>query len=251
MIDLSAVVITFNEERNIGRCLRSISGIADEIVVVDSFSKDKTVEICRSLGAKVVEHTFEGHIEQKNYALTQTRSLYVLSLDADEELSKELRESILAVKNDWSHDAYAMNRMTNYCGSWIRHGGWYPDRKVRLFDKRKAAWGGANPHDKIILSEGTTEGGVNGDILHYSYYDLNDHLRQIEYFTGISAQNLFKQGRRPSLIRMLFGPVVKFVRDYILKGGFLDGSAGLTISILSAKAVFIKYAKLRQLYEPR
>jgi len=251
MIDLSVVIITFNEERNIERGLHSVSGIADEIVVVDSFSKDKTAELCRSLGAKVVEHPFEGHIEQKNYALAQARSPYVLSLDADEELSKELRESILAVKNNWSHDAYAMNRMTNYCGSWIRHGGWYPDRKVRLFDKRKAAWGGVNPHDKVILSEGVTELGLKGDILHYSYYNLSDHLRQIDYFTGISAQNLFKQGRRPSPIRMLFGPVVKFFRDYILKGGFLDGSAGLTISILSAKAVFIKYVKLRQLHESK
>jgi glycosyltransferase involved in cell wall biosynthesis len=251
MIDLSVVIITLNEERNIERCLHSVKGLADEVVVVDSFSKDRTADLCRTLGAKVVEHPFEGHIEQKNYALTQARSPYILSLDADEELSKELHESILSVKNNWTHDAYAMNRMTNYCGSWIRHGGWYPDRKVRLFDKRKAAWGGANPHDKIVLNEGATEMSLEGDILHYSYYDKSDHLRQIDYFTGISAQNLFKQRRRPSLVRMLFGPIVKFTRDYILRGGFLDGSAGLTISILSAKAVFIKYAKLRQLYESR
>jgi glycosyltransferase involved in cell wall biosynthesis len=251
MIELSVAIITFNEERNIERCIHSVQGVADEIVVVDSFSKDTTADLCRSLGAKVVQHVFEGHIEQKNYALTHTRSPYVLSLDADEELSKGLRESILGVKNNWTHDAYAMNRMTNYCGSWIRHGGWYPDRKVRLFDKRKGAWGGTNPHDKIVLNGEAATMGLKGDILHYSYYTVDDHLRQIDYFTGISAQNLFKEGRKPSSIRMLFGPVVKFVRDYLLKGGFLDGPAGLRIALLSAKAVYIKYEKLRQLYEPR
>ncbi len=144
-----------------------------------------------------------------------------------------------------------MNRMTNYCGSWIRHGGWYPDRKVRLFDKRKARWGGTNPHDRIILNEGASVTVLNGDLLHYSYYDLSDHVRQIDYFTGISAQSMFKEGRRPSLTRMIFGPIVRFVRDYILKKGFLDGYAGLTVSVLSAQAVFIKYAKLRQLHETR
>ncbi|MEX2115496.1 MAG: glycosyltransferase family 2 protein [Bacteroidota bacterium] len=251
MIDLSVVIITFNEERNVDRCLRSVKELADEVVIVDSFSKDKTVDLCRSLGARVVEHLFEGHIEQKNFALSQAHFPYVLSLDADEEVSAELLASILSIKSAWSHDAYEMSRMTNYCGSWIRHGGWYPDRKVRLFDKRKAGWGGTNPHDRVVLNDGATVMTLKGDLLHYSYYNLSDHIRQIDYFTGISAQTMFDQGRRPSLIKMILGPIVRFVRDYILKSGFMDGYAGLTIAVLSAQAVFIKYSKLRQLYESR
>lgn len=251
MIDLSVVIITFNEERNIERCLRSVKMLADEIVVIDSFSTDKTVDLCRSLGAKVIQHPFEGHIEQKNYALDQAGSPFVLCLDADEEVSEGLQASILGAKDSWLHDGYEMNRMTNYCGSWIRHGGWYPDRKVRLFDRRKARWGGMNPHDRVILDESATTVVLNGDLLHYSYYDRTDHLKQIDYFTGISAQVMFTQGRKPSWIRMVFGPVVRFVRDYLLRMGFLDGRAGLTIAVLSAQAVFIKYAKLRQIYESR
>ena len=137
MIQLSVVIITYNEERNIARCLDSIKEIADEIIVVDSYSIDKTVEICKSYSAKVFQHKFEGHIQQKNYALEKTSFYFALSLDADEVLSDELRKSIASVKSDWKYDGYEMNRLTNYCGAWIRHGGWYPDRKIRLFDKRK------------------------------------------------------------------------------------------------------------------
>ncbi len=251
MIDLSVVVITFNEERNIERCLRSVKRLANEIDVVDSFSNDTTVDLCRSFGATVIQHPFEGHIEQKNFALDKATSPFVLSLDADEEISERLQASIVSAKEQWTHDAYEMSRMTNYCGSWIRYGGWYPDRKVRLFDRRKARWGGVNPHDRVVLDETATKTLLRGDILHYSYYDRNDHLKQIEYFTGISAQVMFKQGRKPSWVRMLFGPVVRFVRDYLLIIGFMDGRAGLAIAMLSAHAVLINYAKLRRIYESR
>lgn len=251
MIDLSVVIITLNEEKNIERCLRSVMGFADEILVIDSFSNDATVEVCRSLGAKVVQRPFDSYSGQKNFALDQARHDYVLSLDADEEVSGELRNSIMAAKNAWDHDAYVMSRMTNYCGSWIRHGAWYPDRKVRLFDRRKARWGGTNPHEWVVTTEGATVRGLKGDLLHYSYYNLSDHIRQIDLFTEMSAQTMFREGRAPSLVRMLFGPVVRFARDFVLKMGFLDGRAGLTIAVLSAQAVFIKYAKLRQLHESR
>ncbi|MEX1138969.1 MAG: glycosyltransferase family 2 protein [Bacteroidota bacterium] len=251
MIDLSVVIITFNEERNVERCLRSAKGLADEILVVDSFSKDGTVDLCRSLGARVVERRFDSYSGQKNFALDQARFDHVLSLDADEEVSDELKASMIAVKNACNHDAYAMNRMTNYCGSWVRHGAWYPDRKVRLFDKRKGRWGGANPHEWVVLTEGATVKSLKGDLFHYSYYTLSDHVRQIDLFTEIAAQTLFEQGRGASLVKMILGPIVRFLRDYFVKMGFLDGRAGLTIAVLSAQAVFIKYAKLRQIYESR
>ena len=140
MIKLSSVIITFNEERNIGRCIESLAGIADEIVVVDSGSTDDTEAICRSFGVKFIEHTFEGYGEQKNFAVSHCSFEYILSLDADEALSIELKESISALKNKWDKDGYSFNRLTNYCGKWVHYCGWYPDSKLRLFKKNKGKW---------------------------------------------------------------------------------------------------------------
>ena len=162
-VKLSVVIITFNEEKNIARCLESVKDIADEIVVVDSFSKDKTEEICRGYGVKFIEHKFEGHIEQKNYASSQATYQHVLSLDADEALSDELKESIIKVKNDWNGYGYSMNRLTNYCGKWIHHCGWYPDTKIRLMDKSKGKWDGDNPHDQFIMQDNAEAIQLKGD----------------------------------------------------------------------------------------
>jgi glycosyltransferase involved in cell wall biosynthesis len=250
MISLSVVVITYNEERNIARCLESVRNFADEIVVVDSFSTDKTAEISKTYGAKIVQHKFEGHIEQKNFALSQCSFPVVLSLDADEALSEELQKSVISVKSDWQYDGYEMSRLTNYCGAWIRHGSWYPDRKLRLFEAGKGKWVGNNPHDRFeITGEGGKVGRLNGDILHYSYYSISDHLKQIDYFTEISARNLFETGRKPSLLKFLISPVFKFVRDFIFKCGWLDGYYGFIIGVLSSYAVFIKYIKLKELWK--
>jgi glycosyltransferase involved in cell wall biosynthesis len=249
MVQLSVVIIANNEERNIARCLESVKGIADEVIVVDSFSTDKTVEICKAYGAKIIRHQFDGHIQQKNYAVEQTSFLYVLSLDADEALSDELKQSIASAKADWAYDGYDMNRLTNYCGAWIRHGGWYPDRKIRLFDKRKGKWTGINPHDRYALNDGAASvGTLRGDILHYSYYSISDHIKQVDYFTEISAGVLFGQGRKASIVRLLVSPVFRFFRDYILKCGFLDGYDGFVVCMISSYAVFLKYAKLRELW---
>ena len=144
-VKVSAVIITYNEERNIKRCLDSIVGVADEIVVVDSYSTDRTEEICKAYHVKFIQHRFFGHIQQKNWAILQATSPYILSLDADEALSDELRLSILKAKKNWTHDGYYFNRLTNYCGKWIRHTSWYPARKLRLWDSRKGSWGGFNP----------------------------------------------------------------------------------------------------------
>ena len=154
MTPVSVVIITFNEEHNIARCLDSVKGIADEIVIVDSFSKDKTKEICLSYGAKFIENKFEGHIQQKNFAITQAKYPHILSLDADEALDEKLRNSISEVKKNFVHDGYYMNRLTNYCGKWVHHSGWYPDTKLRLWDSRKGQWAGVNPHDKYELTTG-------------------------------------------------------------------------------------------------
>jgi len=247
MIQLSVVIITFNEEKNIGRCLDSVKGIADDIAVIDSFSKDRTEEICRSKNARFIQHKFEGHIEQKNWAVTQAKFPYILSLDADEALDDQLKKNILAIKNNWTHDGYYMNRLTNYCGKWIHHCGWYPDKKLRLFDSRKGKWGGVNPHDKYEMFAGDESTGfLKGDILHYSYYTTADHYRQVEYFTDISSLEYFEKKRKVSFLRPYLSAAVKFFQSYLLELGFLEGKKGYIICRISAYASFLKYKKLMQ-----
>jgi len=246
MRPLSVVIITYNEERNIGRCIASVKDVADDIVVLDSFSTDRTEAIVREQGARFVQHAFDGHIEQKNRAITHARHPFVLSLDADEALDEALKEAVRKAK-DGDADGYTMNRLTNYCGTWVRHGGWYPDVKLRLWDSRMGQWTGINPHDRYELKPGARIQHVKGDLLHYSYYTLDDHLRQVNYFTAIMARALHEKGRRAGWVKLLLSPVAKFVGDYVVRAGFLDGWHGFVIAMISAHATFLKYAKLREL----
>ncbi len=247
MIRLTAVIITFNEERNIARCLESLQDLADEIIVVDSGSTDRTKEICDKYKVKFFEHAFKGHIEQKNYACSLSTNEHIISLDADEALSPTLRNEILKLKSDWSKDGYMVNRLTNYCGQWIRHCGWYPDRKMRLFKKGKGEWTGFNPHDRLQLHNAENYSRLNGDLLHYSYYSIEDHLVQVNKFTTIGAEVAYKNGERASLLMLVFKPVIRFIRDYIIHRGFMDGYYGFVICRISAHATFIKYVKLYRL----
>ncbi len=248
MVKISAVIITFNEEVNIARCLDSINGVVEEILVVDSFSTDRTVEICKAKGAHVVKHTFEGHIEQKNYTMSLAAHDHILSLDADEVLSEALKSSILHVKNNWTRDGYWLNRLTNYCGSWIRHCGWYPDRKIRLWDRRKGKWGGVNPHDRIVMNHGSSTGQLVGDLFHYSYYSLRQHIFHVNSFSSIAAKAAYEQGRRSYMVTdILCNPLLTFLKKYFLQLGMLDGYYGFVISVISGFGKFLKYAKLKEL----
>ena len=247
MPQISAVIITFNEEKNIERCLLSVKEIADDIVVVDSFSTDRTEEICKLQGARFIKNKFVGHIEQKNYAISQARFPHVLSLDADEQLSEQLMDSIRKVKENWEADGYYFNRLTNYCGQWIRHSSWYPSPKLRLWDSRKGQWGGINPHDVFILQPGSSEKFLKGDLNHFSYYSINEHIAQINRFSEIRANSYFKEGRTVGYITILIAPLWRFFRDYFLKLGFLDGFYGLVICTNSSFETFQKYVKLRSL----
>jgi len=251
MEKISLVIITFNEEKNIEKCLQSAIDVVDDIVVVDSFSTDKTEEICNKYNVRFVKHKFEGHIEQKNWAITQAKYPCVLSLDADEVLSEELKKSILAVKNNWDCDGYYFNRLTNYCGKWIKHTGWYPDRKLRLWKSDKGSWTGMNPHDKFELVEGATKKYLKGDLLHYSYHSISQHILQVDKFTTIIAQANHNKGKRTNIFKIIFHPVWKFKHDYILKLGFLDGYYGFVISIISAFAIFSKHIKLKEITKNR
>jgi len=246
---LSVVIITKNEEENIGNCLKSIKEIADEIVVVDSFSNDNTEKICQTFQVVFIQNKFEGHIQQKNFALDQASYDYVLSLDADEMLSSDLRNAISEIKNQYLHDAYEFNRLTNYCGKWIHHSGWYPDRKIRLWNKNKGRWGGINPHDKVIMNEDATVKRIKKDILHYSIKSIDQHLQVINTFSTIAAKEKFRMNKKPSFYKMHLNPSWKFVKRYFFNLGFLDGYSGYLICRLSAFSTFLKYAKLKQLHK--
>jgi len=249
MNKISAVIITYNEERNIGRCIDSLKDVADEIVILDSFSSDKTKEICKSKGANFFQHEFDGHIQQKNRAITYAKHPYILSLDADEALDETLKMTILEVKKEWPNDGYYMNRLTNYCGHWVKHCNWYPDTKLRLWDSRKGKWTGTNPHDKYEMNDGDKNTKhIKGDILHYSYYSIDDHYKQVEYFTDIASKAYVEKGKKAAFYKLVLNPIAKFIDHYILHLGFLDGKAGYSISKISAYAAYLKYKKIRALY---
>ena len=246
---LSAVIITFNEERNIQRCIESLLPVADEIIVVDSFSTDRTEEICKLYSIKFFQNVFEGHIEQKNIALLKANHEWILSIDADEALSETLQKAITKSLEAPQFDAYAMNRLTNYCGKWVKYCGWYPDTKVRLVKKNKAHWTGTNPHDKLELKEKSQVCSLQGDLLHYSYYTKEDHFKQIEYFGNISAKELFLKGKNISVFLLYLKVITQFFKSYFVKMGFLDGKTGWLISSRSAYATLRKYQILRKMYQ--
>ena len=240
-IKLSVIIITLNEEKNIKRCINSIKSVADDITVIDSHSKDKTVEMCKELGATVYCQAFLGHVEQKNFALSKAKYPYILSLDADEALDETLIESIKKAKENWSHDGYSMNRLTNYCGQWIYHCGWYPDKKLRLIESAKGQFQGFNPHDELVLQEGSSCIHLKGNILHYSYNSIQDHIAQVNYFTNILSKSSLQKGKKSNMFMILFSPIFKFIRDYFFMLGFLDGYYGFVICMISSHATFLKY----------
>ncbi len=247
MEKLSVVIITLNEERNIARCISGVHQIADEVVVIDSNSSDATVKISKSMGARVIQQPFLGYTEQKNFAVDQAIFPFVFSIDADEVPDERLLESIKMIKENPQANGYLMNRLTNYCGSWVRHCGWYPDRKLRIFFKDKGAWTGGALHEKYELNTNEEPFLLKGDLLHYSYYSVDEHIKQVDKFTAISSKELAERGYKPTLLKLIYAAPVKFFRDYILKLGFLDGYTGYQISKISAFATYLKYARARDL----
>lgn len=239
---ISAVIITKNEEKRIFECLQSLAGVADEIVVLDSFSSDHTVSIAEKSGAKVFQEAFEGYGASKNKANALCTGDYILSLDADERLDEELRKSILAIKSvSDTMPVYQMQRLNNYCGKWIRHGAWNPDRKIRLWRKGVGHWDLSEVHERLILSEQWEPELLAGNILHYSYATKEEHMSKIRKYAEKGALELKKKGKKPLFIQRFISPSARWFRDFILNRGFLDGSAGLEIANLSAYEVWLKY----------
>ena len=247
MPKISAVIITYNEEVFIEKCLVSIEGIADEIIVVDSFSTDATEEICKKYNVRFVKHEFEGYRDQKNFALQFATHKNILALDADEALSDKLRESILAIKEKWSYDGYLFNRRNNYCGKWIRYSQWYPDRQLRLFRSDKGQWGELNLHEKFIMPDGGKVGKLKGDLLHWPIISYQDHIDKMNKYSLLGAEEFHKAGIKANLFTPYIHYIWGFIRSYIIKGGFLDGRNGFLICSMYAKSAFNKYKKLREL----
>lgn len=240
---ISAAIITLNEERNIARAIESLR-CADEVVVVDSGSVDRTCEIAARLGARVVENPFGGYARQKNYAASEAAHDWILSIDADEALSEALEAEIWQIKKQGpKHDAYTFPRMAQYLGRWILHGGWYPDRKVRLYDRRKAEWVGDYVHESVKVRG--TVGHLEGNLLHFTCDSLSEHLRTLDRYTTLAAEQMISQKREVGWTELLLDPPWTFFRTYFLKRGFLDGKEGLAIAYMAAFYNFVKYAKVR------
>ncbi len=243
---ISAAIITLDEEENLGRCLASLRGVADEVVVVDSGSTDGTERIAREAGAIFVPQRWLGYGPQKNLAADRASHDWVLSLDADEALSQVLRESVLRVKAEGPRaDAYEVNRLNSYCGRFLRHSGWYPDRKVRLWRRGAARWAEATIHELVEPAPGARVARLEGDLLHYTIRDRAQHMKVIDKFTSLSAEALLREGRGGDAWKRFVSPAATFLRGYVLKAGFLDGRAGFDVCRLSAYATWLKYAKLR------
>src|SRR5690349_14169786 len=225
---ISATIITFNEERNVPRVIESLR-CCDEILVLDSGSNDRTVEIATKLGARVEEASWHGYAAQKNIATELATHDWILSLDADESLSEALEAEIWQIKkNGPKFDGYTMPRLAQYLGRWILHSGWYPDRKVRLFDRRKAKWVGDFVHESVKVNGSV--GHLNSNLLHFTCNSLSEHLRMMDSYTTLAAQELVSRGKAVNCRNILLGPPSTFFRNYILKGGILDGVEGLRIA---------------------
>jgi len=240
---ISATIITFNEQKNIARAIESLRCF-DEVVVVDSGSVDRTVEIAERLGARVIEHPWEGFAKQKNFAAEQARYDWIFSIDADESLSEALEGEIWQLrKSGPAYDAYTVPRLAQYLGRWILHSGWYPDRKIRLYDRRKGRWMGSYVHESVKV-DGTV-GHLQSNLLHYTCDSLTQHMETMNRYTTLAAEQLVAEGVRIGWRHLLLDPPWTFFRTYVLQRGFLDGVEGLAIAYMAALYNFVKYAKAR------
>lgn len=243
---LSVVIITYNEERNIERCLKSIMDLADEVIVVDSFSTDETITICKKYNVPVVQRKFDGYGNQKQFATEQANFDYVLSLDADEELSTELKESILAAKENLVYDCYSFNRRNFCCNKAIRFCGWYPDKQIRMFNKQILNWNDRSVHELIEVSNKQTIFHLSGDLNHYTCSSIGEQQKKWEKYARISADIVAKKGKSISCVTPSVKYCFVFFKTYVVKLGLLDGYYGFEISRNSAKSSFYKYALARK-----
>lgn len=243
MQDISVLVITKNEEKNIERCLKSVIQIAHEIIVVDSLSSDRTVEIAKTYTDKVYVNPWPGYSKQKEFAISKTICDWVLWLDADEEISQELASEITNL--DFKKDGYLIPRLVYYLGRWIRHCGWFPDYTLRLFRKEKGYFSDVLVHESFVM-DGEKE-KLKNVIFHYPYSSISHHIDKMNGYTSLSAEQMLAKGKKGSVLSAFFHAFSRFIKMFVLKCGFLDGSQGFVISVLGSYYVFLKYIKLYEI----
>lgn len=249
---LSAVIITYNEERILEKCLQALTGIVDEIVILDSGSTDNTLKIAHKYNCLVHQQTFAGFGKQKNDVIALANNDWVLALDADEIVSDVLREELIELKNQGfgTRKAYSFPLLNNYLGRFIRHGGWYPDHKPRLFNRQYGAWSAVDIHESWQFSDPNMEfGRLNGDLWHFTIADFTHHMQKIEKYTTLSAKRANQLGKKCSWLKLVLAPKWFFVNRYILRLGFLDGYCGYVFCKMASFEKWLKYAKIRNLQQ--
>ncbi|MCJ7679820.1 MAG: glycosyltransferase family 2 protein [Candidatus Aminicenantes bacterium] len=242
------VIITFNEEKRLEPALKSVQSIAEEIIVVDSFSTDETIRIAQKYSDRIYQRKWTNYAEQKNFANKKARHPWILSLDADERLSPQLLleiKTLLPEEPDCA--AFSMPRMVYYFGRWIRHSAWYPDRKVRLFRKDSARWEGEFVHESLVVDGEIRR--LKGDLHHFTYKNIREHIARINNYSDLGAQKLYAANKKARISYLVFLPIFRFVKSYFLKAGFRDGFAGFVIAVLYGYAIFARYAKLREIWK--
>jgi (heptosyl)LPS beta-1,4-glucosyltransferase len=251
-VKISATIITLNEERNIADAIASVAWV-DEVIVVDSGSTDRTRDIAESCGARVIVNEWPGFSEQKQFAVDAATNDWILSLDADERVTQELRKEIDSLREMAPNaDGYRIPRLSVYMGREIRHGGWYPDLQMRFFDRRCGKWNGAVIHESFKLNEGANDARLRGELIHYSVRDAGEHQRMIaERYAPLGARKMFDEGRRSSPINAVVSSWFAFVRSYFFKLGFLDGFPGFCIAYFAAHHTFMKHLLLIEIQNDR
>jgi len=241
--------MTYNEEKNIGRCLESVKGLGDEILILDSYSTDKTVEIARALGARVEQCPFDSYVNQKSRLIQIAKYDWVLAIDADEYLSPALKSSIQKARTTSGYDGYTSNRRNKIGNTWINHGNWYPDRKIRFFDRRKIFITGKDPHDVMQPMANAKIGHLEGDLMHLADENISSRYQTNERHSTRAAEALYTAGKKSNLLRMLIKPLARFFTGYVLRLGFLDGYYGWIISKSEMHYVWLREVKLWELWK--
>jgi (heptosyl)LPS beta-1,4-glucosyltransferase len=244
---LTSTIITLNEERNIARCIDALQTISDEIIVLDSYSTDKTIEICKAKGVRIEQREWKGYSNAKNYLNQLASHEYIFSVDADEAPDDILQRQITEIKKHGFNGVYAVNRLTNYCGKWIKHSGWYPDVKTRIFPKSISQWEGEFVHEELVVDKNPTPKKLEGHLFHYSYYSQKEHRKRADKYSELTAIKMHKKGIRVGTLKPYISALGRFIAMYFIKAGFLDGKAGFYIARISALSNIYKYKELIRL----
>ena len=251
MTPISAVVITFNEERNIKSCIESLLNVMDEIIIIDSFSTDRTKEICNSYPVIFKEKVWEGYSEAKNFGNSFAKNEFIFSIDADERISEDLQNELILLKSKGLKGNYSVNRLTNYCTHWIHYSGWFPDWKTRLFSKENSSWNDEIVHEDLMHSREIETTKLNGLLHHYSYFSYNQHKEKADKYSLLTAKKYFTQKKKVTFLSPYLSALSRFSAMYIWKRGFLDGYSGFMIAKISAQSNIVKYKELQRLYREK